>query len=66
MKKNIKISIGVFAIIAMALIGFGVYLLSTAENSSSWVKTSAKVISYNIFQSNMQRRGVFKKRKYGI
>ncbi len=56
MKKSAIISLSIFSIIALALISFGIYFIASAESSSNWIKTSAKVVSYNIVSTYSQRR----------
>ncbi len=66
MRRSAIISLSVFSTIALALISFGIYFIFSAESSSNWEKTSAKVISYKIVSSRRQGSGVIKKRQYAI
>jgi len=66
MKKSEIISLSVFSAIAFALISFGIYFIASAESSSNWVKSSAKVVSYNIVSTYNQRGGVTKSRLYAV
>ena len=66
MKKSAIISLSFFSIIAIALTSFGIYFIASAESSSNWVKSSAKVVSYNIVSTYNQRGGVSKSRLFAV